>query len=293
MKMKILGVPFSGAGVPPCEENPAQGLRDAGLVQMLRASGNNVFDVGDLCIPSALESQPPDVPILNIQSWRKVSDRLGERVYELLNDGTFALILGGDCSILVGIFAALSWWDSRVGLVFLDAHSDFHSLESSGSCQPEDVELAVLTGRGPYPIAREAGHYPMVEDTDIVAFGLRHADEMYRSNIKVYDKNRMLKKGISQAVDEGMGHFVDEHLPIWLHFDVDVLDPGLMPVAHPAPDGLSFSQAGEVLTRVMASRQVLGMSVTCYQPGLDRDGVAGSRLATLISNTVSHQSVRN
>ena len=192
--------------------------------------------------------------------------------------------------MLVGIFAAFSQRETEAGLVFLDGHADFHSPETSPSGDPADMELAILTGRGPERITRIAGKYPLLKDEDVVVYGIRAWEHIGASNIEVYDRQRMIKNGIKHTVKEGLKNFYQKELPVWLHFDVDVLDPELMPVMFPEPEGLTFEEAQEFLGFVWASGRVIGMSIACYHPKLDIDGSAGAQLVTLVSEVLSSPS---
>jgi arginase len=192
--------------------------------------------------------------------------------------------------MLVGIFAAFSQRETEAGLVFLDGHADFHSPETSPSGDPADMELAILTGRGPERITRITGKYPLLKDEEVVVYGIRAWDHIGASNIEVYDRQRMIKNGIKHTVKKGLKNFYQKELPAWLHFDVDVLDPELMPVMFPEPGGLTFEEAQEFLGFVWASGLVIGMSIACYHPKLDIDGSAGAQLVTLVSEVLSNPS---
>ncbi len=124
----------------------------------------------------------------------------------------------------------------------------------------------------------------------VTDYGIRDWDHIGASNIAVYDRRRMIKNGIKHTVQEGLKNFYQKELPVWLHFDVDVLDPELMPVMFPVPEGLTFEEAQEFLGFGWASGQVIGMSITCYHPKLDIDGSAGAQLVTLVSEVLSSPS---
>jgi arginase len=283
-RIEILGTPFNGLGSPPDIENPADGLRQAKLVPALVSKGHSVTDLGDLEGFRFQEIRDPETGIRDFKLWMDLSNALSSKLGEILERGSFPLLLGGDCSMLVGTFSTFARRDRRVGLVFLDGHADFHSAETSATGDPADMELAILTGRGPDKIVRIAGRYPLLEDRDVVVYGIRAWDHISESDIAVYDRRRMAEIGIRNAVKKGLGHW---DLPLWLHFDVDVLDPTLMPVMFPEPGGLTFEQTLEFLRLVWASGCVIGMSIACYHPRLDRDGHAGVQLVTLLSDVLS------
>jgi arginase len=286
MRIEILGTPFNGLGSPPDIENPADGLRQAKLVPVLESKGHSVTDLGDLKFQFQ-DVRDPETGIKDLDLWIDLSNALSGKLGEILERGSFPLLLGGDCSMLVGIFSAFAHRDMQVRLVFLDGHADFCTPETSASGDPADMELAILTGRGPDRIVRIAGKYPLLQDRDVVVYGIRAWDHISESDIAVYDKRRITEIGVKHAVEEGLGRW---NLPLWLHFDVDVLDPALMPVMFPEPGGLTFEQTLEFLRLVWASGRVIGMSIACYHPRLDRDGNAGVRLVTLLSDVLSDYS---
>jgi arginase len=288
MRVEILGTPFNGLGSPPHWENPADGLRRAQLAQQLVSIGHSVNDLGDLVGFQFLDIRDPETGIRDYRTWVALSESLSVEVGYMLDREAFPLLLGGDCSMLVGILAAFAYKETPVGLVFLDGHADFHTPETSPGGDPADMELAVLTGRGPHAITHVAGKYPMLEEEDIVVFGIRAWDQIDESPIQVYDRQQMAQKGIHAVVTEGLERFTRRGMPVWLHFDVDVIDPPLMPVMFPEPDGLTVEKAAQFLHLVCATSRTVGMSAACYHPVLDTDGSAGARLVDLLAEALSH-----
>ena len=287
MRIEILGTPFNGLGTFPDIENPAEGLRQANLMSLLEASGHIVTDLGDLSGFQCQDLRDDETGINDFGMWLNLSRELSQMLGGILDRQAFPLVLGGDCRMLVGIFAAFAQKETEAGLVFLDGHADFHSPETSPSGDPADMELAILTGRGPERITRIAGKYPLLRDEQVLVYGIRSWENIATSNIEVYDRHRMIKNGIKHTAKEGLKNFNLKELPVWLHFDVDVLDPELMPVMFPEPEGLSFEEAQEFLGFVWESGRVIGMSIACYHPKLDIDGSAAARLATLVSEVLS------
>jgi arginase len=290
MRIEILGAPFNGLGNFPDIENPAEGLRQAHLISLLEASGHIVTDLGDLSGFQCQDIRDNETGINDFGMWLNLSRELSQMLGGILDRQAFPLVLGGDCRMLVGIFSAFAQRETEAGLVFLDGHADFHSPETSPSGDPADMELAILTGRGPERITRIAGKYPLLRDEEVLVYGIRAWENIGTSNIEVYDRQRMIKNGIKHTAKEGLKNFNQKELPVWLHFDVDVLDPELMPVMFPEPEGLTFEEAQEFLGLVWASGRVIGMSIACYHPKLDIDGSAGARLVTLVSEVLSNPS---
>jgi arginase len=290
MRIELLGTPFNGLGSPPDIENPADGLKQTKLIPLLESRGHSVTDLGDLSGFQFQEIRDLETGILDFDLWIDLSNALSRKLGAILERRSFPLLLGGDCSMLVGIFSAFAQRNTEVGLVFLDGHADFHGPETSASGDPADMELAILTGRGPEKIVRIAGKYPLLKDEDVVVYGIRAWEQIAESDIEVYDKKLIVELGIKGAVEEGLENFTRRNLPLWLHFDVDVLDPEFMPVMFPEPGGLTFEEVLEILSLVWVSGRIMGMSIACYHPRLDIDGNASVRLVTLLSNVLSNRS---
>ena len=287
MRIEVLGIPFNGLGSPPDIENPAEGLRQAKLVSLLESKGHSVTDLGDLSGFQFQEVRDPNTGIKDFDLWLDLSEALSSKLGGMSDRGVFPLLLGGDCSMLVGILLNFARRETEVGLVFLDGHADFHTPETSTSGDPADMELAILTGRGPERITWIAGKAPLLKEEDVVVYGIRAWDQIDASNIRVYSRKRMAESRIEVAVAEGIENLTRRGLPLWLHFDVDVLDPEFMPVMFPEPGGLTFEETREFLGLVWASGRVIGMSIACYHPELDLDGSAGTQIVSLVSEVLS------
>ena len=287
MRIEILGTPFNGLGSPPNTENPAEGLRQKRLVHLLESNGHVVTDLGDLSGFQFEGIRDPETGIRDLDLWVALTNNLSRKLGSILNREAFPLLLGGDCSMLLGIFSTFARRGTEVGLMFLDGHADFHTPETSPSGDPADMELAILTGRGPHKITQVAGKFPMLKEEDVVVYGIRAWDQIAESNIRVYDRNRMVERGIQEVVEDGLEGFTQRDLSLWLHFDVDALDPKIMPVMFPESGGLTIEETREFLSLVWATGRTVGMSIACYHPVLDIDGSAGARLVNLIVNVLS------
>jgi arginase len=283
--IEILGTPFNGLGTAPDIENPADGLRQARLVPLLQSEGHSVTDLGDLSGFHFQGVRDPESGIQDLDQWIGLSNALSTRLGAILERGSFPLLLGGDCAMLVGVFSAFAQRDTEVGIVFLDGHADFHTPGTSPGGDPADMELAVLTGRGGEAIVRAAGKDPLLRDDEVVVYGIRAWNHISESDIPVYDSRRMAEMGMKAAVGKGLAGLAP--LPLWLHLDVDVLDPKVMPVMYPEPGGLTYDQVREFCRLVWASGRTIGLSVACYHPSLDRDGSAGARLVALLADVLS------
>jgi arginase len=180
--------------------------------------------------------------------------------------GAFPVVLGGDCSILLGAMLALRR-RGRHGLAFVDGHLDFRHAgwsDSVGALAGED--LAAVTGRAAPELADIDGLAPYVHDADVVAIGEREGDPAERaaiaaSAIRVCDLAELRASGPAAPPDA----------PYWVHVDADVLDSELLPaVDSPAPDGLSFAELSQLIRALLPG--AVGLQVTVFDPDLDPDG---------------------
>jgi arginase len=287
MKIGILGIPFDGDGTRPEIENPAAALRQAGLSSLQTGIRDTLLDYGDLEIPVFEGHRDPGTQILNLEAWKAVSRHAAKRLLSIQKEVDFVIVPGGDCSILLGIFGAFRLAHRRAGLVILDGHTDYRDPSSSPSGEPADLELAILTGRGPGQLTGLFGLPPLVQPADVVICGYREPDLIAESNIHHFDHHAFRDAGAENLANKALrllGH-VDR---LWFHLDVDVLDPTLMPVSFPEPDGLSIDETLAFLSTVLRSGRFMGISVACYHPRLDPDLYAASKVVSLLRSALSH-----
>ena len=287
MDITLLGIPFNSDGTLPEVENPSQGLRDAGLVQLLKERCGKVHDAGDLSIPKADGYRDEETRILNYRAWQDITKKTSAKVTKFLNKRTFPILLGGDCGILFGIFHAYHAAQRPIGLLYLDAHADFRTPETSPSGETAELILTLLTGRGPQPIYRWAERSPLLPDERIYVFGFREYDRIEDSTVLRADRRLVRSTGLEGSVLKTLNHFATLKIPVWVHFDVDILDPSLMPVVFPESDGLTFEEMESLLREVFSSGLAAGMDITCFHPKMDPEGQAARKLVHVVSSALS------
>jgi len=280
-ELHFIGVPFNSDGTPPDVEHPPQHLRNAGLLDRLAASWQ-VRDCGDLPMPVSDGTRDASTGILNWSSWQMVTESVVTAVRNARSAGGWPLVVGGDCSILVGILGGVGQSDGHCGLFFVDGHGDFHTPNTSPTGEPADMELAALTGRSPSPL--DTPSEVVMGDEDVVVLGIRERDGIDDSSIRVIDYARLCRGDLEGIVREAA--LALAAMPVWLHFDVDVLDEDLMPVLFPAGPGLTFEQAEVVLRALLKSGRVIGMDVSCFHPNLDLAGTATIGLVGLLTKVL-------
>jgi arginase len=223
-----------------------------------------------------------------IAAW---SPRLADAIESVLDARDFPIVLGGDCSILLGSMLALRR-RGRYGLLFLDGHADYYQPDANPSGEAASMELAFATGHGPPLLADLEGRAPLVEPRDVVGFGMRDADEQraYGSQplapeIVALDLPSIRRLGSPAAIRIAVDHLTHDALAgFFIHLDVDCLDDAVMPaVDYRLPGGLSWRELGAILHAALATGRAVGLELAIYNPTLDRDLVAGRALvATLV-----------
>lgn len=278
--------PPTSTSVPGCAKAPGA-LRDHDLLPRLRARDAGCvtpprYDPGDW--------RPGD----GVCHAREIADyslALAERIGSIIDRGEFPVVLGGDCSVLLGSALAMHRLGEavggRIGLVFVDGHSDFrHPGNASyvGAAAGED--LALVTGRGQADLAALEGRRPYFRDIDVVVLGIRAQDE-YRLDLQAAGITTRPVPALRAEGAARTAQWAHEQLAdcagYWVHIDVDVLDPAVMPaVDAPDPGGIAFAELEILLAGLVDTPHCLGVELTVFDPDYDPDG----SYAAEIVNTV-------
>lgn len=269
-------------GTVPGVYKLAGALRDQGLLARLGA-----HDAGVVTPPRYLPDWDGKT-VRNASAIATYSRLLADRIHHHCLAGEFPLVLGGDCSILLGSMLALRRI-GRYGLVFIDGHLDFRhpgNAEALGAAAGED--LALVTGRGGSVLTNLEGQGSLVKESDVIAIGFRSDDE-YAAEVQQTGMTTIHAAQLQQEGATQVAHIALETLrqrPIqgyWIHLDADVLDPALMPaVDTPAPGGLTFQELTHLLQALLRTDLAVGLEFTVFDPDLDPDGKLAQRLTEVI-----------
>jgi arginase len=278
--------PPTATSVPGCAKAPGA-LRDHGLLDRLHAR-----DAGCLTPPryDPGEWRPGD-GVCHAQQIAAYSRRLADRIGAIIDAGEFPVVLGGDCSIVLGSGLAMHRLGEdvggRIGLVFVDGHSDFrHPGNASyvGAAAGED--LALVTGRGQADLAAIEGRRPYFRDVDVVVMGIRAQDEyrldLQAAGIVTRPVPTLRAEGAARSAQWAREQLVD-CAGFWVHVDVDVLDPAVMPaVDAPSPGGIAFPELELLLAGLVESPHCLGVELTVFDPDYDPDGAYAEEITAAV-----------
>jgi arginase len=268
-----------------------EALESAGLAEAIGAR-----HAATVVPPPYDPRRDPSTGLLNPTSLRTYSCELADATTEVLEAGDTPIVLGGDCSILLGTMLALRR-RGRYGLLFIDGHADFYQPEAEPNGEAASMDLALATGRGPSIVTDLEGRGPLVLDGDVVQFGRRDADEASEAGsqriedtgITMIDLATVRERGIGRAADHAVAHLVRPELEgFWVHLDCDVLDDAIMPaVDYRQPGGLQWDELETVLSTAVESGHVVGIEVTIFNPLLDRDGSIASALVRCLGRALA------
>lgn len=283
-----LGLRPPAPGKTPGVRRMASRLIDAGLLDGVPLAKR-------VDLPEPIYTFEPDATtgIRNLPALVDFTLLLERAVSASLQAGRVPVILGGDCSVLLGPALALRKLGHHT-LIHLDGHNDFgHEGKSSKPYATiAGADLAVVTGRGPEALTNLSGLKPYFRDEDVIQLGEKAngdttdywSEDFLRTTIRRHPFVDIRRIGI-----ESMMRMVTDELDraatagFWLHLDLDVLDPELLPaVDSPDPTGLSWQELDVALNHLVRHRRLLGLNVGIYDPDLDSDGQYANKIAALL-----------
>ncbi|MDQ1275561.1 MAG: arginase [Euryarchaeota archaeon] len=287
LRFSIVDAPSILGLKPTGVETLPEALKNAGLIQGLQAEYAGLVET-----PPYKPERDRTTLLRNPDSIREYSLLLAEKVANVRRKDRFPVVLGGDCSILIGCMLALRHL-GKYGLFFIDGHADFYQPEAEPNGEVASMELAIVSGRGPRILTDINGLKPLVRDEDIIAFGYRDAEEQkeYASQdiqetpINAFSLKEVRALGIDIAAQKALERIQKNRLNgFWIHLDADVLDNAIMPaVDYPLPDGgLQWDELSFLLRTLISSGQAVGITITIFNPTLDPDVSIASKFAQSI-----------
>ena len=265
-----LGLMPPSPGKEPGVRQMARVLRSHGILAQLHAE-----DAGEVTPPNYDAAIDSATKIRNAHAIRDYSAQLANRIGTLIDENRFPLVLGGDCSILLGSTLALRK-RGRYGLLFIDGHSDLLTPEISQTGGAAGMDLALATGTGPKLLTEIDAVGPYIQPRDAVVFGYNWPppDEASPATPKppmmAFPLSTVRKQGIAHSAQTAVAHLEGMELGFWVHLDLDVLAPEWMPaVDSPNPGGMTPEELLITLKIAVSSKQCVGMEVTIYDPTQD------------------------
>jgi len=283
----VLGLRPTGVELLP------EALQRAGLSKKLA-----FYTTQTVTPPAYNTKRDPVSHLLNPKGLATYAVQLADAIQETLQNNQFPVVLGGDCSNLLGIMLALKRM-GRYGLFDLDGHADFYLPEQSPTGQAADSALALLSGRGSDVMTNLEGLGPLAQEKDIVLFGQRdqpetvkqHSLQIADTNIHVFDLATIQRAGVQESAQLALAALMGRPIEgFWIHLDVDVIDDAQMPaVDYRLPGGLTFDELETVLTLLLHEPKAIGLDIAIYNPKLDPHQTGAKKLTKLLASVLANR----
>ncbi|MBK7929147.1 MAG: arginase [Bryobacterales bacterium] len=278
-QIAVIGAPLDlGAGRRGVDMGPSA-IRVAHLDDRLAALGYEVHDLGNVEVDQA-ESRP--IGRENARYLHEITAtcrRLAKSVETALAKGQFPLVLGGDHSVAAGTVAGVAKHfrrsKERIGLIWIDAHADMNTPDTSPSGNVHGMPLASCIGTGPDELVKLSGFSPKVRPENVALVGIRDVDQLEKPHIKAsgvraFTMREIDERGLLHVMNEAIRIASDGTAGFHLSFDMDGVDPDEAPgVGTPVRGGITYREAHLALELVCDSRRMLSLEVVEVNPVLD------------------------
>lgn len=278
-QISIIGAPLDlGQGRRGVDMGPSA-MRVANLNTRLTSLGYEVIDLGNVPVdqPEAAPEGHPRAKYL--PQIAATCARLGQQVSDALEKGSMPLVLGGDHSVAIGTVSGVSRYyrgrGERIGLIWLDAHADMNTPESSPSGNVHGMPLACVVGIGPAELTEMFGYKPKVAPGNTVIVGLRDVDQMERpyvreSGVRALTMRDLDERGLRAVMEEALRVACDGTVGFHLSLDMDFVDPKDAPgVGTPVRGGATYREAHLAMEMICDSRRMVSMEAVEVNPVID------------------------
>jgi arginase len=288
---ELTGVPYTSMARPGGIASAIDVLRSAGLAERLAKLG--VRDAGDMQLEGPSGERGPS-GLLNERALAHLVAATRARVAKARGRDRLALLVGGDCPVVLGALAAIAEEEPRHGLVMIDGHEDSWPPALSGTGEASDSELGIALGlvgdRLPPPLDALA---PFVDPGHVALLGPRDATEIAEGGARSVRADVALFLDAGEVAARGGGQSMQAALEaiggvaFWLHVDLDVLASEDFAAAdYPQPGGLRWNDLDELVEVALASPHCRGASVVIYNPDLDPDRAVASKVVDFVTRSV-------
>jgi arginase len=278
-KIRIIGVPMDlGASRRGVDMGPSA-LRVAGLQSRLKQLGHQVEDIGNIPVKQAEEQHYGEKRAKYLDEIAETCRGLVEIVARTLDENMMPVVLGGDHSIAVGTVAGASAHfqkdSKRVGLIWLDAHGDMNTPDTSPSGNVHGMPLASIVGYGAPELTGLAGEKPMVDPRNVALVGVRELDSKERrlikeSGIHVFTMRDIDERGMREVMAEALRFATDDTAGVAVSLDMDCIDPSDAPgVGTPVRGGATYREAHLALEMIADSKALVSFELVEINPVID------------------------
>lgn len=298
-KIAVIGVPSSAGARRAGQERAPQSFRRAGFIEGLRSGGLDVIDAGDLD-EVTFRPDPQNANQQNLPLVRDVAERVAGQVSRAFQQQAKPIVLGGDCTITLGVLAGMIRHLPELGLMYFDGDVDLNTPETTSSGIFDGMVMSHIIGEGAEALTHIGPRYPLMPQEKIVLFGYNSlAGWMDAAEVQRLEESSMMKYPVTQirgrgreAAAEALATLEARAPQMLVHFDVDVIDS----IDFPAADvlhtgGLAFDEAMDVLKVLASSSSFAGLIITEFNSARDPDGTLARGLVKAVVGilTAAHQ----
>jgi arginase len=279
-RIQILGVPLDmGASRRGVDMGPSA-MRVAGLQAGLHALGHQASDGGNIRVEVPETRARGEQNAHYLAEIAETCSRTAQAVLKALKEGMTPLVLGGDHSLAAGTVSGIAEFHRRrkqkIGLLWMDAHPDINTPETSPSGNVHGMPLAALAGLGPEPLANLFGFAPKVDAENTVLIGIRNIDAAERDNLRcagithVYTMRDIDERGMRTVMEEGLDIAGNDTAGYHLSLDMDWIDPEDAPgVGTPVRGGATYREAHLAMEILADHGRLLSLEIVEVNPVID------------------------
>jgi arginase len=291
MPWALAGVAIDSAGVIGGTELTPAALRKFSCLQQMVA-----IDHGDVVAPVHDKRRDPRSGLVGHREVVAATKKIRSAFVRWLAPDRRTIVLGGCCTLMIGLGAATRDKIGPFGIAYIDGHLDLYDGQSSPWGEGADVPLATMLGHGDPGILDAAGGRSLAPD-GVYLLGYRDGlqaksdgslmPEDFDPDFRHVDTPAIRARGAAQVGATARAHFDKLDLPFWLFLDVDALDPAVFPATDALiGDGLDWDEVDALAGPLARSPRLLGVVTTCYNPEKDPDGICGRRLGQFLEGVM-------
>lgn len=291
MDISLIGVPIMyGCDRQGVQYGPAK-LREKNMVGIIKKHKENVYDLGDINIPDVSEADKfaDHKKIKYFKPIVDVNRNLAHAVYSALSAKSFPFVIGGDHSLGLGSIAGASKYYENLAVIWVDAHGDINTPESSPSGNFHGMPLAAALGVGEPSTVDLYYEGIKVKPENVYIFGARDLDKgevklAKDLNLNMYTMDDIRKDGLDSSIQEVIGKVKSSNVDgVHLSFDIDALDSSLVPgTGTPVDKGFDFEEGKQILKEILSTGFVNSMDFVELNPYLDEDNITAKNCIELI-----------
>ncbi|HEV2381912.1 MAG TPA: arginase [Terriglobia bacterium] len=296
MKVRILGVPLDLGQERRGVDMGPSAIRAAGLNSVLKGLNHHVEDAGNVPVKLAEEQHFGDRRAKYLNEISETCEDVARRICQTLEEGQFPISLGGDHSVAVGTVSGISKFyrerEQTIGLIWIDAHGDMNTPESSPSGNVHGMPFASLLGIGPEALTSIFNFAPKVQAKDCVLVGVRDVDaqerkQIHGSGVNVFTMRDIDELGMRLVMQRSLDLATRDTAGVAISFDMDVVDPDEAPgVGTAVPGGMTFREAHLAMEIIADSKKMASLEIVEVNPILDTLNRTAALAVGLVSSAL-------